>query len=324
MRIPIHLVHHPLHHRHPRRSNFMNCFKRLAIRVFGPSWKTSLAGYGQLFAVTAYQGYESLNGRDFSQHDIISLLVSAGVAVALRFAKDEGLHVPDEVAKKLQDKITDATDKTVSEVEAKFAKSSPEAAVKVIVAESSPIESEPTKTVAIVAPDPVPAAATKPLDDPSDSSKSVTGRATTFGLDYSGSRDGGDNGEGAWGAKTANKEIVGVSLPEGVMLATFGFTGTWKENGVKVGRYLHENEIQVEVSRNGKTIAADVVDAGPARTYKGKLLHNAIDLTYALSHALETNGDAVVTYQIIKGHKPMVILGWDRISGCEIARAGVA
>jgi peptidoglycan hydrolase-like protein with peptidoglycan-binding domain len=159
----------------------------------------------------------------------------------------------------------------------------------------------------------------------SETDKVVTGIATCFGLQYgNGQKDPGDNGKGAWGANTANETIVGVSLPEGVMISTFGFSGTWAQNAENVGKFLGDNKIQVAVTRAGKTIVADVVDAGPAREYRGKLLHNAIDLTYALAHSLETNGEAVVSYQIIKDNQPMVILGWDRLNGCEIAQAGVA
>jgi hypothetical protein len=158
----------------------------------------------------------------------------------------------------------------------------------------------------------------------SETDKVVTGRATVFGLQYNGQPDPSDNGVGAWGAHTANTTIVGVSLPEGVMISTFGFTGTWAENKSKVGKFLGDNKIQVSVTKEGQTVVGDVVDAGPARQYKGKLLHNSIDLTYALAHKLETNGDAVVSYQILKDNQPMVILGWDRLNGCEIAQDGVA
>ena len=163
-----------------------------------------------------------------------------------------------------------------------------------------------------------------PTPSGSNSQTSVTGRATIFGLNYDGSMDAGDHGIGAWGTHTANKELIGVSLPEGVMVSTFGFEGTWRQDAAKVGRFLTEKKIQVEVFRNGKTILATVCDAGPARTYKGKLLHNAIDLTYALAHELDTSGDATVTYRILKDGLPMEIKGWDFANNCEIAQAGIA
>lgn len=147
----------------------------------------------------------------------------------------------------------------------------------------------------------------------------VVGEATMFGLNWDGSRDKGDNGEGAWGAHTANKEIIGVSLPEGVLISTLGFSGTWKDNAVKVGKYLGDNKVQVDVSRDGKSILADIVDAGPAG-----YTHNAIDLTYALAHSLSTNGKAIVSYSIIKDNVPMEIKGWDLKNGVEIAQPGVA
>jgi hypothetical protein len=163
-----------------------------------------------------------------------------------------------------------------------------------------------------------------PTPSGSNSQTSVTGRATIFGLNYDGSMDAGDHGIGAWGTHTANKELIGVSLPEGVIVSTFGFEGTWRQDAAKVGRFLTEKKIQVEVFRNGKTILATVCDAGPARTYKGKLLHNAIDLTYALAHELDTSGDATVTYRILKDGSPMEIKGWDFANNCEIAQAGIA
>ena len=152
----------------------------------------------------------------------------------------------------------------------------------------------------------------------------VTGIATVFGLNYNGSRDEGDNGEGAWGVKTANTSILGVSLPEAVLILTFGLSGTWRQEAVSVGRFLTLHNVLVHVTRAGKTVVAPVVDAGPARTYKGKLLHNAIDLTYAVAHALETNGEAIVSYQIVSDGVALPIKGWDRVNGCEVALTGVA
>ncbi len=149
----------------------------------------------------------------------------------------------------------------------------------------------------------------------------VVGEATMFALNWNGTVDRSDNGVGAWGAHTANKEILGVSLPEGVLIATCGFSGTWAQNYVRVGKFLGENKVQALVTRDGKTLMGDIVDAGPARW-----THNAIDLTYAMAHGLATNGRAIVAYSIINGvtGQKMEIKGWDFVNGIEILTTGVA
>ena len=143
----------------------------------------------------------------------------------------------------------------------------------------------------------------------------VVGYATCFGLDYdTGKRDPEDNGLGAWGAHTANKDVIGVSLPEKVYLRTFGIEGDWSSGARSVGKFLSESKIQVAVSKDGKTVLADVVDAGPAAWAVAKN-HVVIDLTYALAHQLDTKGKAIVSYSIIKDGKPMEIKGWDFVHG---------
>jgi hypothetical protein len=71
----------------------LNTITNILASVLGPSWKTSLAGYAQLSVVTAYQAYETLcaNHQPFNCKFMI---VSIGLAVGLRFAKDEGLKLP--------------------------------------------------------------------------------------------------------------------------------------------------------------------------------------------------------------------------------------
>jgi hypothetical protein len=149
----------------------------------------------------------------------------------------------------------------------------------------------------------------------------VVGEATMFALNWNGSIDRSDNGIGAWGAHTANKEIMGVSLPEGVLIATCGFTGAWVDNKARVGKFLGENRVQAAVTKDGKTLIGDIVDAGPARW-----THNPIDLTYAMAHGLGTNGRAIVSYSIINGvtGAKMEIKGWDFVNGIEIFTPGVA
>jgi hypothetical protein len=71
----------------------LNKITNILAQVLGPSWKTSLAGYAQLSVVTAYQAYETLcaSHQSFNYKFVI---VSVGLAVGLRFAKDEGVKLP--------------------------------------------------------------------------------------------------------------------------------------------------------------------------------------------------------------------------------------
>ena len=71
----------------------LNKITNILAHVLGPSWKTSLAGYAQLSVVTAYQAYETLcaNHQPFNYKFVI---VSVGLAVGLRLAKDEGVKLP--------------------------------------------------------------------------------------------------------------------------------------------------------------------------------------------------------------------------------------
>jgi len=147
------------------------------------------------------------------------------------------------------------------------------------------------------------------------------GEATMFALNWNGSIDRSDNGVGAWGAHTANKEIMGASLPEGVLIATCGFSGTWGQNKDRIGRFLGDNKVQVAVTKDGKTVICDIVDAGPARH-----THNCLDLTWLPAHQLGTNGKSVVSYSVINGvtQAKMEIKGWDFENGVEIDQPGVA
>lgn len=148
----------------------------------------------------------------------------------------------------------------------------------------------------------------------------VTGRSTIFGLNYSGSIDKGDNGEGFFGYNTRDKSLMGVSLPVSVLDATLGaFGGNVAKLGsraveLRPGKYLvasvsrniksHIYQVRV-TNKSGKQIIADIVDVGPAAWTK-----NAIDLTYAAARALSTKGDATVTYEILDNGEPMEIKGW--------------
>lgn len=147
------------------------------------------------------------------------------------------------------------------------------------------------------------------------------GEATMFALNWNGTIDRADNGIGAWGAHTANKEIMGASLPEGVLIATCGFSGTWAENKDRVGKFLGDNKVQVSVTKDFKTVTCDIVDAGPSRR-----THNCMDLTWLPAHQLNTYGKAIVSYSIFNGatQSLMEIKGWDFQNGVEILQPGVA
>src|SRR5208282_387862 len=147
----------------------------------------------------------------------------------------------------------------------------------------------------------------------------LVGEATMFALNWNGSIDRYDNGIGAWGYKTTSTLNMGCSLPEAILIATAGLTGTWKQCSAEVGKWLQDNAVQVNVVRGAVSALCDVVDAGPSRG-----THNIIDLMYAPAHLLQTNGKAVVSIQILVKGQPVEIKGWDSVKGEEIAMTGVA
>lgn len=112
------------------------------------------------------------------------------------------------------------------------------------------------------------------------------GIATVFGLDYDGKVDKQDNGIGAFGARTANKQIEGVSIPFGTALQWFGRD---------YRNYIRKNKPLVEITNNmGKTVRVPIVDLGPAAWTK-----NDLDLTYKTARDLQTKGKATVTYKLV-------------------------
>jgi hypothetical protein len=112
------------------------------------------------------------------------------------------------------------------------------------------------------------------------------GIATVFGLDYDGKIDSQDNGIGAFGQKTANKQIEGVSIPFGTALQWFG---------KDYRNYIRKNKPLVEITNNmGKTVRVPIVDLGPAAWTK-----NDLDLTYKTARDLQTKGKATVTYRLV-------------------------
>jgi hypothetical protein len=154
----------------------------------------------------------------------------------------------------------------------------------------------------------------------SDPPLSATGEATLFGINYDGSVDGGDNGQGFFKDpstgqpyQTRSKTLAGVSLPREVMLSTFlGITTTnpidsvWGAHAGAVQEYVTKNNPLITIDSGGKTAEnVPLVDAGPSAS-----TGNALDLTYFIAHALETNGKAIATYEILVGGKAIEIKNW--------------
>jgi hypothetical protein len=149
---------------------------------------------------------------------------------------------------------------------------------------------------------------------------SATGEATLFGLNYDGSQDTGDNGQGFFKDpktgqpyNTRSETLAGASLPREVMLCTFlGLTTTypidtvWGEHASAVQDYVTKNTPLLTIDSGGKTAEnVPLVDAGPSASTGA-----ALDLTYYIAHALETNGKAVATYEILVGGKAIAIKNW--------------
>jgi hypothetical protein len=149
---------------------------------------------------------------------------------------------------------------------------------------------------------------------------SATGEATIFGLNYDGSSDTGDNGQGFFkdpktgqAYQTRSETLAGASLPREVMLCTFlGLTTTapintvWGQHASAVQDYVTKNTPLLNIDSGGKTAEnVPLVDAGPT-----KATGAALDLTYYVAHALETNGKALVTYEIRVGGQPIEIKNW--------------
>jgi hypothetical protein len=152
---------------------------------------------------------------------------------------------------------------------------------------------------------------------------SATGQATMFGLNWDGTIDQYDNGIGFFADPktgmpyvTRSTTLVGVSLPREVMLSTFLNIDVWQVKGIDRVWAAEAGEVQAYVTNNAPLITLDsggltvtdapLVDAGPSAG-----THNAIDLTYFVAHALNTQGAALATYRIDVAGKPLTIRGWD-------------
>lgn len=120
----------------------------------------------------------------------------------------------------------------------------------------------------------------------------IVGNATTFGLDYgTGGNDAEDNGIGAFGANTRDKNLEGAALPLSVIRNSIGDY----EHDPAIYNAIKNGDYKVAVTNQvGVTKIVPIVDVGPAE-WTG----NAIDLTYKTSHDLGTEGKAKVGYNII-------------------------
>lgn len=132
-----------------------------------------------------------------------------------------------------------------------------------------------------------------------------------FGLNWNGSIDESDNGQGFFGYNTRDKSLHGVGLPVATLDRALGlFNGAVDRLGANIverapGRYAVPvilNQIKSGIfvvsvtNKNGVTDTnCLIVDVGPAH-WTG----NELDLTYATAHALDTKGDAKVSFAIIK------------------------
>jgi hypothetical protein len=124
-----------------------------------------------------------------------------------------------------------------------------------------------------------------------NSADRVVGNGTTFGLNYDGSTDPEDNGIGAFGYNTRNKDLEGASLPISVLQNSIG---DYTKNPA-VYQAIKRGDYKVVVTnQDGVSKTVPIVDAGPAE-WTG----NSIDLTYKTSRDLGTEGKAKVGYQII-------------------------
>jgi hypothetical protein len=129
---------------------------------------------------------------------------------------------------------------------------------------------------------------------------SVTGRSTIFGLNFDGSIDHADNGQGAFGYNTRDKSLIGCSLPIPILEQSIG-----KENY----GFIRNREFTVSILSHvtDKYIRlVPIVDMGPAE-WTG----NLVDLTYGATEALGHHDNGVVTLWITEPQGVIQIKGWN-------------
>ncbi len=165
----------------------------------------------------------------------------------------------------------------------------------------------PEKAITGVLVPPVVQSITPPIPS---AQNSITCVATIFGLNYDGSIDTEDNGQGAFidpatgkPYDTRNKSLVGCAIPAQIL---------WPTIGVRDKDSISKREFVAIVSstKTGKAVTAPIVDLGPGQG--GNLLRNPdrfFDCTYGLVQALGHTDNAEVTYQIFGNAGPLPIKG---------------
>jgi hypothetical protein len=166
-----------------------------------------------------------------------------------------------------------------------------------------------TQPVSLVSPVVVEPPAVKPITPPVgafpiDPKFFVNTLATIFGLNYDGSIDAGDNGEGAFvdlstaePYSTRDPKLVGCSIPIPMFREMLG----GDKQAVSAGKF----KVWIE----GFAQHVQIVDLGPGRD--GKLLEDRyLDRTYGLCKAMGSTNNIRVNYAVIgPDGRPMEIKG---------------
>jgi hypothetical protein len=166
----------------------------------------------------------------------------------------------------------------------------------------------------------------------------TTQHATMFALNWDGSKDAGDNGQGFFTDPstgqpyaTANKTLPGASLPREVLLSTFGVSDDWKTPTVSdsntsaiwykqadlVRQFALTHKVTLNIDSGGYSArGVPIVDAGPeAVGQHGCCIGHGLDVTYATAHELNTQGDAAATLEVLVDGAAVEIKGWDFAAG---------
>jgi hypothetical protein len=162
----------------------------------------------------------------------------------------------------------------------------------------------------------------KANQNPSNGSiTSATGRSTAFGLNYNGSVDEQDNGQGFFVDPSTGKpyntrdpKLVGFSLPISVVNQSIG--NRWDP---QVQARISSGEYKVKATTpDGKSVVGPMVDVGPA-AWTG----NAIDTTKGAADALGLQDNSRLTYQILdKNNNPIPIQGNNADPNAPIGTGG--
>jgi hypothetical protein len=126
------------------------------------------------------------------------------------------------------------------------------------------------------------------------------GNATTFGLNYDGTRDFGDNGVGFYNNpvtgrpyNTRDPNLIGASVPASDLVASFGQEATNPNSALS--RMIGRGDIQVQVAQpNGGVVQMPLVDQGP-----GARENATLDLTHGASRLFLTQGKRVLGYRFV-------------------------